>query len=132
MGKKMSNAPVCFTVAQIRINPVLGLDGCLKTIQEKMKTIGFSEYSLQMAPRLVPPGKDAASPYPSVQFYPRYVFDNSNRSSGFVIEHDSIAFQTTDYQTFDLFTEIFQFRLKVTGTIGNPVTCASDVMPSWI
>ena len=113
MGTKMNKAPVFFTVAQIRLNPVSGLDASMAAIYDKMKGIGFPEHSIQMAPRFVPPGKDANPPVPSMQFFHRYLFDNSTRTAGFVIEHDAMSFLTTDYQTFELFLETFQSGISI-------------------
>ena len=33
MGKKLTNAPVFYTVAQVQFNPVLDLDGYIAPIQ---------------------------------------------------------------------------------------------------
>ena len=37
MGKKLANAPVYYTVAQVQFNPILNLDSFLPAIQAKMR-----------------------------------------------------------------------------------------------
>ena len=41
MGKKLTNAPVYYTVAQVQFNPVLDLDGYIPAIQSKMREAHF-------------------------------------------------------------------------------------------
>ena len=53
MGKKMKNAPVYFTVAQVRFNPVLNMEGYLPTIQERMRATNFPDFKRETIQQLI-------------------------------------------------------------------------------
>lgn len=126
MGKKMSNAPVYFTVAQIRFNPILNLDGYMSTIQPKMKDLHFPDYKQENMQRLVLPiagGEVGQISPPSLVPHSRFVFGDREGMSNFVLENNSIAFQTTAYDTFEVFSGKLFAGLKVIhGTLGLDFT----------
>ena len=43
MGTKMRSAPVYFTIAQARFNPILTLDAYAPQIQERLRKEGFPD-----------------------------------------------------------------------------------------
>lgn len=126
MGKKMSNAPVYFTVAQIRFNPILNLDSYVSTIQPKMKDLKFSDYRQENMQRLVLPiggGDVGQMSSPSLVPHSRFIFGDRDGLSNFVLENNSIAFQTTAYDTFEMFSKTLLAGLGVVhGTLGLDFT----------
>ncbi len=44
MGQKMKNAPVYFTIAQVRHNPVLRLGAYAPDIQDRMRKAGYPDF----------------------------------------------------------------------------------------
>lgn len=52
MGKKLSNAPVYYTVAQVQFNPVLDLDSYVPAIQAKMRDAHFPDFKKEVFQRL--------------------------------------------------------------------------------
>lgn len=107
MGKKMKNAPVYFTVAQIRFNPILDMEAYLPTIQERMRKAHFPDFKRENIQQLIlpfaPPADGAQPPNPSFVPRARCVFGNIDRTSEFILEHNAMALQTTAYDTSEIF-----------------------------
>ncbi len=107
MGKKLTNAPVYYTVAQVQFNPVLDLDGYIPAIQSKMREAHFPDYKNEVVQRLVLPfggaeqGQMAA---PTVTPQSRYLFGDIDGCSLFLLETNALSFQTTRYDTFETFS----------------------------
>jgi uncharacterized protein (TIGR04255 family) len=116
MGKKMSNAPVYFTVAQVRFNPILDLEAYLPAIQGKLRAAHFPDFKRESIHRLVLPFSAADGgqvPAPSFQPHARCIFGNIEGTSSLVLEHNSLALQTTAYDTFETFSESFLLGLSI-------------------
>jgi uncharacterized protein (TIGR04255 family) len=109
MGKKLTNAPVYYVVAQVRFNPVLDLDGYIPAIQSKMREAHFPDYKKEVFQQLVLPfggaeqGQMAA---PTVTPQARYQFGDIAGRALFLLETNALSFQTTSYETFETFSEI--------------------------
>jgi uncharacterized protein (TIGR04255 family) len=107
MGK-LTNAPVYYTVAQVQFNPVLDMDGYIPAIQSKMRDVHFPDYKKEVVQRLVLPfggleqGQMAA---PTVTPQSRYLFGDIGGRSLFLLEANALSFQTTNYDTFNAFSE---------------------------
>jgi uncharacterized protein (TIGR04255 family) len=107
MGKKLNNAPVYYTVAQVQFNPILNLDGYLPAIQAKMREKHFPDFKQEVVQRLVlpfgavEPSQIAA---PTVTPQSRYQFGDILGRTRFVLETNALSFQTTDYETFEAFS----------------------------
>jgi len=103
MGKKLSNAPVYYTVAQVQFNPILNLESYLPAIQAKMREARFPDFRQDVFQRIVLPfggmeqGQMAA---PSVTPQLRYIFGNIDGTERFLLETNTLSFQTTAYDTF--------------------------------
>ncbi len=108
MGQKMKNAPVYFTIAQIRYNPVLSLDSYIPGIQECLRKAGYPDFqqgavmTFNLAP--VAGGNDAQGQAPTIVHVARYVFSNMERTRAFILEHNALSFQATKYDTFEAFS----------------------------
>lgn len=116
MGKKLTNAPVYYTVAQVQFNPVLDLDGYIPAIQSKLREAHFPDYKKDIVQRLVLPfggaeqGQMAA---PTLTPQSRYLFGDIDGRSLFLLETNALSFQTTDYDTFETFSEVFLKGLSI-------------------
>ena len=110
MGKRMSNAPVYFTVVQVRFNPVLNMEGYLATIQGKMREAHFPDFKRAVIQQLIVPfassGDARQVPTPSFVPQARCVFGNIDGTSEFVLENNALALQTTAYDTFEVFSSM--------------------------
>lgn len=117
MGKRMSNAPVYFTIAQVRYNPILSLEIYAASIQESMRKAGYPDYqpSKSLVINFVSAGndKDFSPPSPTTATLERHVFLSRDGTRGFIVEQSAISFQTTEYDTFDTFSESFFTGLAI-------------------
>jgi uncharacterized protein (TIGR04255 family) len=107
MGKKLTNAPVYYTVAQIQFNPVLDLDGYIPAIQAKMREAHFPDYKKEVFQRLVLPfggAEQGQMATPTLTPQSRYLFGDIQGRSLFLLETNALSFQTTSYDTFETFS----------------------------
>ena len=110
MGKKLTNAPVYYTVAQVQFNPVLDLDGYIPAIQAKMREAHFPDFKKEVVQRLVLPfggAEQGQMVAPTVTPQSRYLFGDIDGRSLFLLETNALSFQTTSYDTFETFSETF-------------------------
>jgi len=116
MGKKLTNAPVYYTVAQVQFNPVLDLDGYIPAIQSKMREAHFPDYKKEAFQRLVLPFGGAGQEQiaaPTVTSQSRYAFGDIEGRSLFLLETNALSFQTTTYDTFETFSKVLLDGLGV-------------------
>ena len=114
MGKKMSNAPVYFTLAQIRFNPILKMDEYLPTIQDKFRACDFPDFRHeheQVQQIAFSAGGQAVAP--AASSLSRYIFGNIGGTSNYVLDSNSLVFQTTAYETFEAFSDSFKQGLNI-------------------
>jgi len=111
MGKKMKNAPVYFTLAQVRHNPILRLAAYIPDIQDRMRKAGYPDH--QQSSTLVLPlklGPSDGQPDPNLivpKAAGRHLFLSADGTRGFIVEEGALSFQTTEYDTFEPFLESF-------------------------
>lgn len=116
MGEKMGNAPVYFTLAQVRFNTILNLENYLPAIQDKMREEHFPDYKMEVLQRVVVPfnrDEGAQESAPSISPQTRYIFGDIDKTSGFVLDSSALSFQTTNYDTFETFSESFLMGLRI-------------------
>jgi uncharacterized protein (TIGR04255 family) len=111
MGKKMKNAPVYYALAQVRFNPLAAMETYVPAIQEKLRK-GYPDFQPQQVATLVFSGQQIAKP----SVVTRYLFLNTRKTSGFMLEQGAISFQTTDYDTFDPFLATLLEGLEILHT----------------
>jgi uncharacterized protein (TIGR04255 family) len=117
MSKKMNNAPVYFTVAQIRFNTILNMEGYLAAIQEKMRMSHFPDFKRETVQQLTIPfassNENGQAPAPSFLPRARCIFGNIEGKTEFVLENNALALQTTVYDTFESFSKILLDGLSI-------------------
>ena len=124
MSGKLKNAPVYFTIAQVRHNPVLRLGAYADEIQDRMRKIGYPDFKkgIAMAFSLMSQiGGDQKFQPPVVDRVDRLMFFNSDNTQGFIVEQNAISFHTTEYDVFDTFTDEF---MKGVGIVHECVSLA--------
>lgn len=124
MGVKMKNAPVYFTIAQVRHNPVLRLGAYTDEIQDRMRKVGYPDFKkgVAMAFSLMSQvGDELQGQPPFIERVERLMFFNSDNTQGFIIEQNAISFHTTEYDTFEIFADEF---MKGVGIVHECVTLA--------
>lgn len=105
----MSNAPVYFTVAQVRFNPILNLESYLPAIQDRMRILQFPDFKRELIQQLIVPfggGEDAQMSTPSFQPHARCIFGDMKGRTSFVLESNALGLQTTAYDTFETFSKV--------------------------
>ena len=119
MGTKMTNAPVYSTLAQVRHNPVLSLESYVPGIQESLRKAGYPDFQRNTAVvlnlgNLAPVvGGDTKQEQPQQLRFERFTFSNMERTRGFILDQNSLSFQSTDYDTFESFSGAFLMGLEV-------------------
>lgn len=119
MGSKMTNAPVYFTLAQVRHNPVLSLDSYIPGIQESLRKAGYPDFQRGMSVvfnlgNLAPAaGGDTKQEQPQQLRIERFMFSNMERTRGFILDQNSLSFQSTEYDTFESFSGAFLMGLGI-------------------
>lgn len=106
MGTPLRNPPVYFTVAQVRFNPILNLGEFLPAIQDAFRRARFSDFVRHPTPVINITEKDG-QPVPVVQVKERFSFGNAEKTHGFLLDESSLTLQSTDYGTFQDFSEQF-------------------------
>lgn len=110
MGQKMKNAPVYFTIAQVRHNPVLRLGAYADDIQDRMRKVGYPDFKkgVSMAFSLMSQIGDEQQPQPPVvEKVERLMFFSTDSTKGFIVEQNALSFHTTEYDTFETFVDEF-------------------------
>jgi uncharacterized protein (TIGR04255 family) len=104
MGRKMTNPPVYFVLAEIKFNSVLALESFIPKIQESFRKKGYPDFqrSALTTFNLNVAGAEPQSQVPAVQSA-RFVFSDMNKSSGFVLDQGSLSFSITAYDVFETF-----------------------------
>lgn len=117
MGKKMKHAPVYYTIAQVRHNPVLRLATYAPEIQDSMRKAGYPDYrpgkSLVINLMQQPTDGSLQPQGPVAETVERHTFLNRDGTRGFIVEQNALSFQTTDYDTFETFSKQFFAGLEI-------------------
>jgi len=122
MGQKMAQAPVYFTLVQARFNAILALDSYVSKIQDRLRLEGFPDtqkgvlatFNLNVGA----PG-EASAPQVPVSQITRYTFGNMDKTAGFMLDQGSLSLQTTNYDTFESFSETFVSGLRIVHEVVN-------------
>lgn len=112
MGEPLKNAPVYFTVAQVRFNPVLKLKDYLADIQEGLRRLGYPDFRPETLLTLQFGPQGAAGPVQHVTAE-RFVFGNAAKTHCFVLATDALSLLSTRYGTFEDFSKAFLDGLLV-------------------
>ena len=115
MGKKLTKAPVYYTVVQVQFNSLLGLGDRIQNIQAKMREMQFPVFQKQVLQQLDFPvlnTQGAQALPPTITTQTRYLFGNIRGQSAFLLEDNSLTFQTSAYDTFETFSRTFIAALE--------------------
>lgn len=115
MSRKLSRAPVYFTIVQVRFNPIMALDSYAAAIQESFRKRGYpdAERGVLTTFSFNPNVSGDASPQVPVVQAARYTFQNMRKTAGFILEQGALSFQTTEYDVFETFSAEFLDGLKI-------------------
>jgi len=116
MGKKLTNAPVYYTLAQVQFNPVLDLDSYVPAIQSKMREAHFPDFKKEVFQRLDFPvlgTQQGQMVPPTMTTQARYLFGDIEGQAAFLLEANALTLQTTAYDTFETFSKSLMAALDV-------------------
>ena len=111
MGKRMGKPPVYFVIGQVKHNAVLQLNSYIAGIQDSLRKAGYPDYSTATAintvltPQQDGRGAEAAGAAVTIQQVAQHRFYNLSRRSCIIVVPEAISFQTTEYETFEKFSE---------------------------
>jgi uncharacterized protein (TIGR04255 family) len=119
MSAKLSNAPVFYTIAQVRFNAVLNMSAYIPDIQASLRSAypDFS-YDKSKAIQVVNVGDPEKLPEVRTLETDRWHFKNVQETSGYIVRNDSITFHTTAYESSNhLLTELVSGLSAVNGKV---------------
>jgi uncharacterized protein (TIGR04255 family) len=106
MGTRLKAAPVFFTLAQARFNPILSLEAYAPQIQERLRKVGFPDAqkgvlaTINLNVNAASPAEGNPPQLPIAQSA-RFIFGNMERTSSFILDQGALSFQTTEYDVFE-------------------------------
>lgn len=112
MGTRLTRAPVCFTLAQMRFNPVLVMEPFLPALQEAFREAGFPDYS-QMKVQSLEVAHSEGGMAVSEQAITRLVYRNKAQTAAFLLDPGALTYELTDYPVFEEFSNAFLRALEI-------------------
>jgi uncharacterized protein (TIGR04255 family) len=103
MSEKMSKAPVYLVLAQVQFNSVLALDKYISSIQESFRKLGYPDFRTNLMQTFnlnVGPQSQVVPVAPLAQ----YVFSDIEKTRAFVLLHNSLTYNVTEYDVFGTFS----------------------------
>lgn len=112
MGTRLSKAPVCFTLAQMRFNPVLAMEPFLSALQEAFREAGFPDYTMTKVQSLeVAPSEGGMAV--REQTITRLIYRNKTETAAFLLDPGALTYEITDYPIFKEFSDTFFRALEI-------------------
>lgn len=121
MGQKMKNAPVYFTIAQVKFNPVLTLPTLIPAIQEYLRKKNYPDFrkSAVITFNLML-NVESENPTPVPQAIEQFSFSNVTNTEVFSLDQGSLSFQVTAYENFERFSaQLVEILDLVHRTVGG-------------
>jgi len=112
MGTRLSKAPVCFTLAQMRFNPVLVMEPFLPALQEAFREAGFPDYAPTMVQALEVEPREGGLAVRE-QAITRLVYRNKAQTAAFLLDPGALTYELTDYPVFEEFSDAFFRALEI-------------------
>jgi uncharacterized protein (TIGR04255 family) len=110
MGQKLTNAPVYFSIVQVKFNPLFKLDTYAPDIQDRLRRAGFPDAKKEVLTHLSVVPTNAAEQAPAampITQSSRYKFGTKDATAEFILDQFALTYQTTEYDVFDSFTKKF-------------------------
>ena len=115
MGTRLSKAPVFFTLAQMRFNPVLEMAAFVPALQRAFGKLGFPDYYLRNVQGFevlqAPDGISVNS-----QGAERHMFRNMAKTAALVLDASALTYELTDYPDSQEFRSTFLKALDILHT----------------
>lgn len=105
MNSKMSHAPVFYTVAQVKFNPIAQMSDYVPPLQERLRKSGFPDFRAENQIELTFRRMDELEPDVQSQKNMRWLFTDAQRTEGYILFSSALVFHTTAYNVFSDFLE---------------------------
>lgn len=113
MGTRLSRAPVCFTLAQMRFNPMLTMEPLLPGLQEAFRLAGFPDYVQTEVRTLEVSTASDGTHQLSTTTITRLMYRNKGETAAILLDPGALTFELTDYPDFDAFSATFLKALEI-------------------
>lgn len=101
----MSLAPVFYTLAQVKFNPITEMSDYVSRLQGRLRRGGFPDFQTENQVELTIRRLDKPQPEVQPNQHMRWSFTNAQRTEGYLLFSDALVFHTTTYNTFSDFLE---------------------------
>ena len=105
MGNRLKNAPVFYTLAQVKFNPILAMNTFIPQIQDRFRHLGYPDFKEEVAHLITLQMSNDDSSRVNTVPGARWIFTNAELTAGLILTNDSLVYHTTSYETFDVFRE---------------------------
>jgi uncharacterized protein (TIGR04255 family) len=115
MDKKLSKAPVCFTLAQIHFEPSQDWGDIADVLRADFVERGYTDYQSieEIDVQLEVGGIEGIKARRQPTTTQRHWFMNRMRTDGVMLDPAGLTYQTTNYPVFDKFTDAFLEAVEV-------------------
>lgn len=113
MTVSQTDAPVFFTLVQVKFNAIEDVADYISSLLKKMRLKGYPDYSPETHMELQVRTDQAGDTEVKHVEHKRWLFNDIDRKSGFVLSKDQLVFQTTDYKGFEAFSRDFLDGLRL-------------------
>lgn len=117
MGHKMRNAPVYYAILQVKYNPVLNFARYADQIHDELRKAGFPDvrqsHQTKFQISLGGLGEESPPAVASAEKADLFLFLSADGVRGLVFASDALSYQTTNYDTFELFSKDFVRCLEI-------------------
>lgn len=110
---RLRKPPVCFTLAQMRFNPVLDLGPHVPALQEAFRKAGYPDYEPNSQQSVeIHDGRNGGLEFKHRETV-RHVFRNKDRTAAMILDSSALSYEVTDYHDFEQFTDAFLEALGI-------------------
>jgi uncharacterized protein (TIGR04255 family) len=114
---RLERNPLVIVLAQTRISPILRLSELVPQVQEALRPLGFPRFTEIQQPTLS--GIVGGGP-PTISLTSKYSFVDRDASSAVVLSSEFVAFEVTQYSSFETFADRWGEVIQVVGDVIRP------------
>ncbi|HLO99557.1 MAG TPA: TIGR04255 family protein [Fimbriimonas sp.] len=113
----LAKSPLVFVLGQVRYEPILAMESFIPTIQDTLRRKGFTGLVNRRMETTRIEGDQL-----SKEVITQWEFQDADKVRGILIDQNAITFQTTDYTSYDDFSEDLGVGLETLTEVAHPQT----------